>query len=248
MEDEVARTDDDHVASHNHASQRHVAILVDDGGDDIRSARTSVAVEHHTQAQTAHRCADQAGHEVLSRSQNLWRYAVRTVHNLLEQPQKECQHKDGISRLDAEFGTQYLDGKSHQYSIDEEVGPLDGEAGGIINDGSDTCGSTCRYLVGDQKSCPCQRIADESEGNHDIVFQLPHQCCFTWFTDMHSLLIYFTTTFTIFFGTTMTFTIDLPSIHLAERSSASTSAWMASEAASAGNSMLKRAFPLKEMV
>ena len=40
----------------------------------------------------------------------------------------------------------------------------------------------------------------------------------------------------------------LPSIHFCERSSANTAAWMASEAASASNSMLKRAFPLKEMV
>ena len=54
--------------------------------------------------------------------------------------------------------------------------------------------------------------------------------------------------FTIFFGTTITLAMVLPSIHFSERSSANTAVWMASDAASAGNSMLNRAFPLKEMV
>ena len=54
--------------------------------------------------------------------------------------------------------------------------------------------------------------------------------------------------FTIFFGTTMIFFGVLPSIHFCERSSANTAAWIASEASSAANSILKRAFPLKEMV
>ena len=39
---------------------------MDDGGDDIRTARTSVAVEHYAQADTAHGGAYQASHEVLA--------------------------------------------------------------------------------------------------------------------------------------------------------------------------------------
>lgn len=53
--------------------------------------------------------------------------------------------------------------------------------------------------------------------------------------------------FTIFSNDNDLFGV-LPSIHFCERSSANTAAWIVSEASSAANSILKRAFPLKEMV
>ena len=54
--------------------------------------------------------------------------------------------------------------------------------------------------------------------------------------------------FTIFFGTIITFFGVLPSIHFCDCSSASTAAWMVLLSASAGNSIVKRALPLKEIV
>ena len=54
--------------------------------------------------------------------------------------------------------------------------------------------------------------------------------------------------FTIFFGTIITFFGVLPSIHFCDCSSANTAAWMVLLSASAGNSIVKRALPLKEIV
>ena len=86
VEYEVAGTDDDNVASHNHASQSDVAVFMDDGCDNVRTARTSVAVEHYAQTRTAHGGTYEASHEILSRSQYLRRHSVRSVHQQLEKP------------------------------------------------------------------------------------------------------------------------------------------------------------------
>lgn len=71
VEDEIAGTDDDNVASHNHASQRHVLVFVDNGGNDVRASRTSVVVEYYSQSCTAHGRTYQASHEVLPFAQKL---------------------------------------------------------------------------------------------------------------------------------------------------------------------------------
>lgn len=93
VEYEVAGTDDDNVASHNHASQSDVAVFMDDGCDNVRTARTSVAVEHYAQTRTAHGCAYEASHEILSRSQYLRRHSVRSVHQQLENHRKKVSPK-----------------------------------------------------------------------------------------------------------------------------------------------------------
>ena len=84
MKYHVAGTDDNEVASHNHASQRDILVFMDDGCNDVRTSRAAVAVEHDTQSGTAHCRTYQASHEVLSFAQQLGRDAVRTVHQQLE--------------------------------------------------------------------------------------------------------------------------------------------------------------------
>ena len=114
-------TDDNEVASHNHASQRDILVFMDDGCNDVRTSRAAVAVEHDTQSGTAHCRTYQASHEVLSFAQQLGRDAVRTVHQQLEKPYEESESEDGKRSLDTELRSEYLDGKSHQYGIDDEV-------------------------------------------------------------------------------------------------------------------------------
>lgn len=48
MEYHIAGTDDNEVASHNHASQRDILVFMDDGCNDVRTSRAAVAVEHDT--------------------------------------------------------------------------------------------------------------------------------------------------------------------------------------------------------
>ena len=41
MDNKIAGTNDEDITYHNHSTQRNVAILVDDGCNDIRTTRTS---------------------------------------------------------------------------------------------------------------------------------------------------------------------------------------------------------------
>ena len=53
MDNQIAGTDDEDVAYHNHSTQRNVAILVDNGGNDIRTTRTSTNRETESDSAAA---------------------------------------------------------------------------------------------------------------------------------------------------------------------------------------------------
>ena len=133
---------------------------MDDSGNDIRTACTSVTVEHYAQTDATHGSAYQACHEVLAGTQYQWRHSVGSVHQYLEEPQKESQHKDCISGFDAELRSENLDGKGHQDCINDEIRPLDRESGGVVDDGSDTCGTAGSDLIGDEERSPSHSVGN----------------------------------------------------------------------------------------
>ena len=53
MDNKIAGTDDEDVTYHNHSTQGYVAILVDDGCDDIRTTRTSTNRETESDSAAA---------------------------------------------------------------------------------------------------------------------------------------------------------------------------------------------------
>lgn len=108
MEYHIAGTDDNEVASHNHASQRDILVFMDDGCNDVRTSRAAVAVEHDTQSGTAHCRTYQASHEVLSFAQQLGRDAVRTVHQQLKNHKKKVSPKMANVVLILNFGPSIL--------------------------------------------------------------------------------------------------------------------------------------------
>ena len=50
---DVTRRDDENVANHDDTTERHIAILIDDGGDNVCSSRTSVIAQAQSDAASA---------------------------------------------------------------------------------------------------------------------------------------------------------------------------------------------------
>ena len=65
MEYKVTGADDEYITNHDHSSQRYVFVFIDNSGDNIRSARTSVRRESNADAAATERCSDDTCHERL---------------------------------------------------------------------------------------------------------------------------------------------------------------------------------------
>ena len=159
---EVAARDDDDVADHDDASERHVAILVDDGGQDVGAARGAVAGQPQAHAAAAEDAADDGGHEGLVGQQVGVSVGGR-------QRKGHGEHGDGIDGLHAELPPQDAEGEEQQDGIDAEIGYLDGESRGPVEDRGQTGQSARSDIVRQQEDVPADAIAHHGDGNHHIV-------------------------------------------------------------------------------
>ena len=67
VENEITGRNDDNIAIHHHPSQRYILVLVDNPGDDIRSAGTTVVTEYDTDTESNPVPAPGAGVDYRSR-------------------------------------------------------------------------------------------------------------------------------------------------------------------------------------
>ena len=65
LQNEVTGGNDNHIADQYDSSQGDIPILVDDSGNDVRTAGTSVGAEGDSDTAAAERCSDDACHERL---------------------------------------------------------------------------------------------------------------------------------------------------------------------------------------
>ena len=156
LQREVAGRNDDEVADQHDASQRDVAILVDDGGDDIRSARTAVRRKGDADAASAERSSDDAGHEGLVVEQH------QTLGQLLDDGQEKSQSEHGKDGLDAELPSQYPYGQQQQQHVDAEVSVLHRKTGSEIDDGRDARHASGGDVVGQQEYGPADAVHDHA--------------------------------------------------------------------------------------
>lgn len=181
VKDEVARRNDEDIEVHHHAAQGDILVFVDDPGNDIGAARTTVVAEHQSDAEAQQAGSDDASHEFLAGTHQLGQLAVIILQQGLEEPQQEGEGEDGIDGFDAEPGAQDFQGKAQEDSIDDEVGYLQLDAGGIVNDGGDTGHAAGGDFVRQQESGPSQGIANQSEGDEQVVVHLSAQLGFQEF-------------------------------------------------------------------
>ena len=93
----IAGGDNDEIANQHYPPQCDVSIFIDDSGDNICSARTSIGRESDADTASAKRCADDTCHERLVVQQ------LDIGCQLLNDGQKGGQGKDGKDCLNAEF-------------------------------------------------------------------------------------------------------------------------------------------------
>ena len=176
IEDEEGTAHDDEVHEDEHTSQRDVMVFVHDGGDDIRSSRTSIVQEDDGERQACKQTADDERHEVLSLSQHLHHLAVFTYHPVLRQRQEHGEHDDGVDGLHHELESQDLQRGKQQGGIDEKIRQIDRYPRAVVNHGCDTRYATRYYLVWKQENGPSKCVKQESKGNVEIILALILNC------------------------------------------------------------------------
>ena len=180
---EEAGGDDDEVAEHHHLSECHVLVLVDNGGDDIRAARRAVTQEDDAQADTPNGSTEDTRHESVALHNLWWVVGAQLVvdawmlfgiphHNFLDKTEEEGQHEHGIDGLHAEFPSQRFDGGNEQNDVDQQEGPLHGEACAIEDNGTGTSHAARCNLVGQLEAGESDGVAEQSEGYQGVVFEL----------------------------------------------------------------------------
>ena len=169
IENEEGTAHDDEVHEDEHTSQRDVMVFVHDGGDDIRSSRTSIVQEDDGERQACKQTADDERHEVLSLSQHLHHLAIFTYHPVLRQRQEHGEHDDGVDGLHHELESQNLQRGKQQGGIDEKIRQIDRYSRTIEDYGCNTRYATRYYLVWKQEDRPSKCVNQQTQCNVEIV-------------------------------------------------------------------------------
>ena len=156
-------------------------VFVEHGGHDVGTSRAAVVQEHHGQCRSRNHTSDDQRHKVIALAQELVEVSVGHHHHLLGHFQHEREHEGGIDGLGEKFPSQDFDGSDNQQGVDDEEGILYGKAGGIEDDGSDTCYTSRHNLVGQQKDGESEGIHQQPEGDVEVVLdfiddRFVHRC------------------------------------------------------------------------
>ena len=194
VEDKPARGNDDDIAHHNHIAQRHIAVLVHDGCDDIRATRRTVVEETDGKTKTFNNRSDDTRHECLVLHEWARKTCRRVVaHDSLHQPENEGEHQNGIDGLDAEFPSQFLDGNDEEHHIDNKVCVLHLESmsrvhhvGDEIDNRRNTRYASRGDTVGKHETGEGKGIEQEGDCNHQVIASLKrYVLCKFWNAGLH---------------------------------------------------------------
>jgi len=86
--------------------------------------------------------------------------------------QHHVEGENSEDGLHQELHTQYLQGYYQQHAVDDDVGVLQVEPCGIIDDGGETRHTTSHYLIGHQEDGKRDGIDEEAKGYEKIVLHL----------------------------------------------------------------------------
>ena len=169
--EEHTGADDTEVGSDKHITQRDVRVeLIDRCGDDIRTSCGAVVSEDGSQGNTRQHTADNHRHEVLPLTHELeWQAVILFRQKILGKQQHKVKGEDGKYRLHQEFHTQNLQGYHQQDAVDDDVGILQMEACGVVDDGRETSHATCHNLIGHQEDSEGNGIDGETKGYKHII-------------------------------------------------------------------------------
>ena len=134
--EEHTRANDTEVSSNEHIAQRHVRMeLIDRGCDDVRATCRTIVQEHGSQRDTCQHTANNHRHKVLSLAHQLERQSILLFRkDILRKSQHEIEREDGKDSLHQEPPSQYLQRYHQQNAIDEDIGILQMESCGIVDD------------------------------------------------------------------------------------------------------------------
>ena len=159
---QVARGDDEDIAYHNDTPKRDVAILIDDGSNDIGAASRPVARQAQSHATTTEHGSNDGGHERLVGQQ------MRVIV-LVDRSDTDRQDENGKYRFQAEPEPKDAQGNGQQHQVDKEIGYLDRETCTPIQDRRNT-GYTARCnIIGQEEDTPTNGIAHHADGYRHVI-------------------------------------------------------------------------------
>ena len=238
LREEQTAAYDQNVDAHQDLPQGKVTVLVDAGCNDVRTARAAVVQEDDGQTGTGQAAADDQRHEVLSLAEHLDEMSLCIDrHELLRKLQHEIKGEDGVDGLHHELESQYLQCDHQQGDVDDHVGVFNLEACGIVDDGRHTCHAACHNLIGEEEDGKGRSVDQQAYGQEEVVFglgtdellinshrsflygkgrRISMMAVLSPVTPIQPPVVatngYLQTMLMIFFGTTMTFTMVLPSM------------------------------------
>ena len=144
--------------------------LIDRGSNDISTTRRTIVHKHSSQRNTCQHTANDHRHKVLSFAHQfegqtillLW-YQVLCYH----QHKIEC--KDGEDSFHQELHTQNLQGYHEQNTVNDNIGVLQVESCGIVDDSRETCNTSSNNLIRHQEDSEGNGIDKEAKGYEHIV-------------------------------------------------------------------------------
>ena len=108
--------------------------------------------EHCGERYARQYAANNHRHEVLSRSKQLDRQPIGLLgHDGLHEGDEDSEQQNGVDGLHHELKSQDEQRHNEQQPVDDDVGVLHVEAGGIIDDGRHSGGSSCHNLIGHEE-------------------------------------------------------------------------------------------------
>ena len=166
VKDKIRRGDDDNIAEHDDTAQGDIAVLIDDGRHDIRTARRSVIGQSQSYSTTAEHSTDNTCHKRLVSEQ------MGTNEVVSRQGGERCQHHHRIDRFHTELPSQDSQGSNKQESINDEISHLHRNARTPVDYRRNTRHTARGDIVRQKEYVPPDTIGDHRYRDHQVVTQL----------------------------------------------------------------------------
>ena len=174
LREEHTGANDAEINGKEHAAKRDIVIvLIHAGSNDIRTTRRTIVIENSGQGNTCDGTADNHGYELLTLAHQFERQSVRLLWQyILCEFQHQGEHKDSIDSLHQELVAQYFQGYDEQQAVNDQVGILQMETCGIVNNSRKTCHTTCHNLIRHEKDGEGDGVHQQTKGDEHIVLGL----------------------------------------------------------------------------
>ena len=169
VEDKVARRHYDDVANGEHTPQRYVAILVNDGCQNVGAAGAAMLHEYEAQTNATQRRTDDACHKTFVRTHHLQQCAIGLLKQHLHHAKHKGDGKNAIDGLNHKSETQYLQRQYHKTRIYQKIRYVDRNSRNEIHNIRNTRHTTYGDLIRQHKCTPTYGVEQHAYGEEQIV-------------------------------------------------------------------------------